>query len=105
MQSLEKLMGEIEELKFTDNQKCIELLDNRLQDVLLALDEMGHKASGELIDLKRCSWVLHERYHMDTEEELKWTFHHTRHRMLRDLKCIKGSMSMKPMPAESALTF
>ena len=102
MQSLEKLTGEIEELKF-NNQKCIELLDNRLQDILQALDEMGHKASGELIDLKSCSWVLHERYHMDTEEELKWTFHHTRHRILRNLKYIKGYISMKAVLNDAVL--
>lgn len=85
MESLEKLLGEVTQLKFCRTQRCIELLDNLLQDVLEAVEQAGHRASGELIDLKRCSWVLHERYHMDDEEQLKWTFHHTRHRIVRDL--------------------
>lgn len=88
MDTLEKLSAEIENLRFTKDQKCIELLDNRLQDVMQRLEEQGHKASGELIDLKQCSWVLHERYHMDDEEELKWTFHHIRHRILRNIRNI-----------------
>jgi hypothetical protein len=36
-----------------------------------------------LIELKGCSWVLHERYHMDTYDQLKWTFHHCKHRIAK----------------------
>ncbi len=71
-------------LEFTGNQKCIESLDNILQDIITDLTKGQYRSSGELIDLKGCSWTLHERYHMDGEEELKWTFHHTKFRILKN---------------------
>lgn len=84
MEGLEKLLLEVEGLEFTGNQKCIEMLDNRLQDIIKELTQTGYKANGELIDLKACSWVLHERYHMDTDDNLKWTFNHTKHRIVKN---------------------
>jgi len=71
-------------LEFTENQKCIESLDNILQDLIVDITKSDYRASGELVDLKGCSWVLHERYHMDGEEQLKWTFHHTKFRILKN---------------------
>lgn len=83
MEKLGHLLAEIEALPFNAKQSCVERLDNQLQDVLLFLNNMQLKACGELLELKNCSWVLHERYHMDTEEQLKFTFHHTKHRILK----------------------
>lgn len=84
MQELEKIITDIEEINYTGNQKCIELLDNHLQDLLRILNDCGQKASSEWLGLKDCTWALHERYHMDSEEELKFTFHHMKHRILKN---------------------
>jgi hypothetical protein len=82
MEGLEKLVSQVEQIPFTQNQKCIETLDNRLQDIIAILSK--DKPSGELMDLKLCSWTLHERYHMNDLEQLKWTFNHTKHRILKN---------------------
>lgn len=84
MERLRSLIDQIDQINFSGKQKCIESLDNRLQDVLLFLQQINIVMSGEYIDLKLCSWVLHERYHMDNDEDLKWTFHHTKHRILKN---------------------
>lgn len=84
MENLGGYLVMIDLLEFSGNQKCIELLDNILQDLIIDLTKSNYKACGELVDLKGCSWVLHERYHMDTEEQLKWTFHHTKFRILKN---------------------
>src|SRR5688572_9957585 len=99
MERLAHLLSQVEKVPFTQKWSCIEQLDNVLQDVLFHLEGINHKASGELIELKSCSWVLHERYHMDNEEQMKWTFHHTKHRMIRSCGCIlerMGNMNNKP---------
>ncbi|HQQ95578.1 MAG TPA: hypothetical protein PLQ93_13570 [Bacteroidia bacterium] len=83
MEKLKILLQHIEEVKFTGKILCVELLSNRLQDVLYYLEAIDHKASGELIELKGCAWTLHERFHMDNEDQLMWTFHHTRHKIIR----------------------
>ena len=57
-------------LEFTGNQKCIESLDNILQDIISDITKGDYRSSGELVDLKGCSWTLHERYHMDGEDQL-----------------------------------
>ena len=88
MEAAERLIHEIDKIEFSGNQKCIEILDNRLQDLILYLTSIGQKASSEWIGLKDCSWVLHERYYMDSEEELKWTFHHCKHRILKNGEAI-----------------
>jgi hypothetical protein len=81
MKALRDLLIEVENLKFSSDQRCIESLDNYLQDLIMIVKDL---ASGELLELKGCSWTLHERYHMDDEAELKWTFHHTKHRILKN---------------------
>lgn len=91
MKSLEYLLAQVEGVSFNGKPNCIELLDNCLQDVLFHLETMGHRASGELIELRGCSWVLHERYHMDTEEQLKWTFHHTKFKIMRSCQSLLNS--------------
>ena len=83
MENLDRCIEAIEALPYSGNVRCIEALDNLLQDILVVLARQGHGASGELVELKNCSWVLHERYHMDSEAELKFTFHHTKHRLLK----------------------
>lgn len=88
MERLLQLLDRIENLPFTGKWLCIERLDNALQDLLNYLESIGHKASGELIELKSCSWVLHERYHMDNEEQMKWTFHHTKHKIVRSCRSL-----------------
>jgi len=88
MERLAHLLNQIEKVSFTEKWACVEQLDNALQDVLFYLDAVDHKASGELIELKSCSWVLHERYHMDNEEQMKWTFHHTKHKIVRSCRNI-----------------
>jgi hypothetical protein len=88
MDRLEHLLNQLEKTTFTEKWACVEQLDNALQDVLFYLDAINHKASGELIELKSCSWVLHERYHMDNEEQMKWTFHHTKFKIIRSCRSI-----------------
>jgi hypothetical protein len=83
MENLGGYIVMIDLLEYTGAQKCIESLDNILQDIILDLTKSDYRSSGELIDLKGCSWVLHERYHMDDEEQLKWTFHHIKFRILK----------------------
>ena len=78
----------LQDLPFSGNVGCIEALDNLLQDILLFMQQQQTMASGELLELKNCSWVLHERYHMDTAAELKFTFHHTKHRMMKSCMAI-----------------
>jgi hypothetical protein len=85
----------VETIDFTNSPKCLEKLDYYLQDILIVLRELGHSASGELIDLKGCSWALHERYHLDTEEALRWTFHHTKHRIIRNCQNILERAKVK----------
>ncbi|MBL7901524.1 MAG: hypothetical protein JNK73_05980 [Bacteroidia bacterium] len=92
MEKLVQLLEQIEKVPFTNKWACIERLDNVLQDVLIHLEAMNHKASGEWIELKSCSWVLHERYHMDSEEQMKWTFHHTKHKMIRSCRSLLEKM-------------
>ncbi len=88
MQKLVQLLEQVEKVPFSEKWICVEQLDNVLQDVLFYLEAIDHKASGELIELKSCSWVLHERYHMDNEEQMKWTFHHTKHKMIRSCRSL-----------------
>jgi hypothetical protein len=88
MNRLVQLLEQVEKVPFTEKWPCIEQLDNVLQDVLYYLETIHHKASGELIELKSCSWVLHERYHMDNEEQMKWTFHHTKHKVVRSCRSL-----------------
>jgi hypothetical protein len=83
MKNLSHLLLELEAIQFDAKQSCIELLDNQLHSILDYLVLIKAKPSGDLIELKNCSWVLHERYHMDTEAQLKWTFHHTKFRMVK----------------------
>jgi hypothetical protein len=84
MENLGGYLVLVDLLEFSGDQKCIRSLDNLLQDIIADLTKGEHRASGELVDLKSCSWVLHERYHMDGEEQLKWTFHHTKFRVLKN---------------------
>jgi hypothetical protein len=84
MEELERIIAEIEKTPYTADQKCVELLDNHLQDIIKLLSAHHLKASSEWLGLKDCTWTLHERYHMDSEEQLKWTFHHTKHRILKN---------------------
>jgi hypothetical protein len=88
MEAAERIIREIENTEFTANQRCIERLDNHLQDLIKLLSAIGQKASSEWLGLKDCTWTLHERYHMDSEEELKWTFHHIKHRVLKNAEII-----------------
>lgn len=83
MESLEILTKNLEEVLFTAKPGCIEALHNRLQDIIFHLEAREPVISGELIGLRSCAWVLHERYYMDTEDQLLWTFHHTKHKILR----------------------
>lgn len=83
MENLENLFEKAESLKFSGDQKCIELLDNLLQDIMESVTSCNLKMSPAIIELKGCSWVLHERYHMDTYDQLKWTFHHCKHRITK----------------------
>lgn len=86
MEKLKHFIVQVELIRFTGKWTCIEQLDNALQDVLAYMEANHHKPSGELLELRSCSWVLHERYHMDNEEQMKWTFHHTKHKMLRSCR-------------------
>ncbi len=95
MEGLGRLTQTVNDLEFRADQKCIESLDNLLQDIMLLLTGSGYKASAEIVDLKGCSWVLHERYHMDTEEQLKWTFHHCKHRILKNCNGLLQSTTLK----------
>ena len=83
MENLNNFILDLEALPYSGNVRCIEALDNLLQDILLMLAREKLNASGEILELKNCTWVLHERYHMDTPADLKFTFHHTKHRMLK----------------------
>lgn len=83
MENLGGYLVMVDLLEFTGDQKCIEALDNILQDIIKDITKSNYRSSGELVDLKGCSWVLHERYHMDGEGQLKWTFHHTKFRILK----------------------
>ena len=91
MEKLKVLLDEVEGVTFTGKIHCIELLANRLQDILYYLEAIDHKASGELIELKGCSWTLHERYHMDNEDQMMWTFHHTKHKIIRSCNSLLES--------------
>ena len=84
MERIALLKHAVEQVKFTGHWSCFELLDNRLQEILYYLEAIGHRSSGELLALKGCSWVLHERYHCGTEEQMTWTFHHTQHKILKN---------------------
>jgi hypothetical protein len=84
MEVLTKHLVAVDDLRFTGDQRCIESLDNILQDIIEELTRVRHRASGELLELKGCSWVLHERYHMDSVDDLKWTFNHTKFRILKN---------------------
>ncbi|MCW3075764.1 MAG: hypothetical protein JWO32_373 [Bacteroidetes bacterium] len=95
MKEVEYLLQQIEGIEFSGNQKCIEKLDNRLQDLIRILTFLGQKASSEWIALKDCSWTLHERYHMDSEENLKWTFHHSKHNILKNGTLILNARNLK----------
>lgn len=91
MKNLEKLLNlrhAVEELPFSGKPDCIMRLGNLLQDVLDTLIIPGYRSSGELIELKNCSWTLHERYYLDTEEQIKWTFYHCRFRILKSLHAL-----------------
>lgn len=83
MKRAEQLLEKVESLHFSGDQKCIELLDNILQDLIIIITQSDYRMSGALIELQGCSWVLHERYHMDTYDQLKWTFHHCKYRILK----------------------
>ena len=50
MEKLVQLLEQIEKVPFTNKWACIERLDNVLQDVLIHLEAMNHKASGEWIE-------------------------------------------------------
>lgn len=95
MEKLVQLLEQVEKVPYTNKWACIEQLDNVLQDMLLYLEAIHHKACGEWIELKSCSWVLHERYHMDNEEQMKWTFHHTKHKMIRSCRSLLEKMENK----------
>src|SRR4051812_14768458 len=95
MDGLEELFVRVERLEYSGNQKCIEALDNILQDIIKLLTLPEYNTFGELIDLKGCSWVLHERYHMDSDENLKWTFHHTKHRIIKNCSALLESKLKK----------
>ena len=97
MENLERFMNEIQLLPYTGKASCIEALDNLLQDILLDIKLQKLPASGEILELKNCSWVLHERYHMDTESDLKFTFHHTKHRMLKSCLSLEEKLAKKAM--------
>lgn len=86
MDRLVQLRAALEAVSFEPKPRCIEHLHNRLQDLLFYLEAREPKVSGELIALRSCSWVLHERYYMDTEEQLHWTFHHCKHKILRQIE-------------------
>ena len=83
MERLEFLLGKVEEVTFSPKPICIEQLHNRLQDILFYLEARQYPPSGEIIGLRSCAWILYERYYMDNEEQLLWTFHHTKHKIIR----------------------
>lgn len=87
-EKLSELRQAVEELPFSGKPDCVMRLGNLLQDVLDTLTAPGYKSSGELIELKNCSWTLHERYFLDTEEQVKWTFYHCRFRILKSLQVL-----------------
>lgn len=84
MESIGEYITLVDALEFTGNRTCFEKLDSVLQDLIFELTREGYRTTGELIDLKGCSWVLHERYYMEDYERLKWTFHHTKYRILKN---------------------
>lgn len=86
MKSLEEFKAALEAVPFEPKPRCIEHLHNRLQNLLFYLEAREPRVSGELIALKACAWVMHERYYMDNEEQLLWTFHHCKHKILRQLE-------------------
>ena len=99
MEELRKLLEKIEKIKFTADQRCIERLGNCLHDSLEALECMKFNASAEWLDLKSCAWVIHERYHMEEAEQMKWTFHHSQHRMTKNLSLIIERMEERKRAA------
>ncbi len=103
MERLYHLIQKIEKIHFTEKWVCVEQLDNALQDILYYLESVNHKASGELIELKSCSWVLHERYHMDDEGQMKWTFHHTKHKMIRSCRSLLERIDNKRKDSDSGV--
>lgn len=86
MRSLEDLLDATEKIEFTRSQQCLEILDNHLQDIISQVQKLWNRPSGELLELKGCSWVIHERYHMDTEDQMKWTFNHCKYRIIKSTK-------------------
>lgn len=98
MEQLKHLLQLVNDTEFSGNPKCIERLDNILQDALIVLKTK--QACSELLELKSCSWTLHERYYMDTDEALKWTFYHTKHRMV---KCLSNLIEIDERKLESEL--
>ncbi len=83
MENLGGYLVMVDLLEYSGDNKCIVSLDNILQDLIMDITKGDYRSSGELIDLKGCSWTLHERYYLTNEDQLKWTFHHTKFRILR----------------------
>lgn len=94
MINLEQYLVAVDNYEFSGDKKCIELLDNLLQNFIAALHKSNLRSTGEYIDLKGCSWVLHERYYMEDDLKLQWTFYHTKYRIMKNcIELIKKEMA------------
>ena len=88
----------VDNTEYTGKSDCFMSLDNILQDLIKNLTHEGYRTSGDLLELKNCSWVLHERYFEEDEQKFKWIFYNTKYRILRScINIINSSMARERM--------
>lgn len=98
MEEVVEFLVAVDALEYDGKQSCVEALDALLQDLIKQLTKDGYRTSGDLLELKNCSWVLHERYFVDDEHKFKWTFYHTKYRIIRScINIINSSMARERM--------
>lgn len=73
MEDVVEFLVAVDALEYDGKQTCVERMDALVQELIKRLTPDGYQTSGDLLELKNCSWVLHERYFVDDEQKFKWT--------------------------------
>ena len=85
---IENWIREVDAIEYNGRPDCIMRMGILVEDILRELTQQNTKMSGDLLELKNCCWTLHERFFLDTEEQLRWTFYHGRFRIKRSLNAL-----------------
>lgn len=57
MEDVVEFLVAVDAVEYDGKPSCVEIMDALLQDLIKRLTKEGYRTSGDLLELKNCSWV------------------------------------------------